>query len=132
MKIGSKSLMFLGFILAIFGIEYARRKYLETKNENEGFSKASDAAKMTGKITLFIVLLIIFYAGAAFFGSYASAGGGAPVQHSRPRGVPAPFGGVGGGDRGDLRSRHRRLPARPDPPRPHGGGRGRGHGARGW
>ncbi len=78
MKIGSKSLMFLGFIFAIFGIEYARRKYLETKNENEGFSKATEDAKFYGQITLFIILLVIFYAGAAFFGSYASAGGGAP------------------------------------------------------
>ena len=56
MKIGSKSLLFLGFIFAIFGIEYARRKYLETKNENEGFSKATEDAKFYGQITLFIVL----------------------------------------------------------------------------
>jgi hypothetical protein len=71
--------MFLGFIFAIFGIEYARRKYLETKNENEGFSKATEDAKFYGQITLFIILLVIFYAGAALFGSgLASAGGGAP------------------------------------------------------
>jgi len=77
MKIGSKSLMFLGFIFAIFGIEYARRKYLETKNENEGFSKATEDAKFYGQITLFIILLVIFYAGAFFIGSgLASAGGG--------------------------------------------------------
>ena len=76
MKIGSKSLMFLGFIFAIFSIEFARRKYLETKNENEGFSKATDAAKMTGKVTLFIILLIIFYAGAFFLGGGLIAGGG--------------------------------------------------------
>jgi len=78
MKIGSKSLIFLGFIFAIFGIEYARRKYLENKNENEneGFSKATEDAKFYGQITLFIVLLIIFYAGAFFIGSgLASAGG---------------------------------------------------------
>jgi len=69
--------MFLGFIFAIFGIEYARRKYLETKNENEGFSKATEDAKYFGQITLFIVLLIIFYAGALFIGSgLATAGGG--------------------------------------------------------
>ena len=78
MKIGSKSLMFLGFIFAIFGIEYARRKYLETKNENEGFSKATDAAKMSGKIALFIILIIVFYACAFFIMSNITGGGGGP------------------------------------------------------
>ena len=78
MKIGSKSLIFLGFIFAIFGIEYARRKYLETKNENEGFSKASDAAKMSGKIALFIILIIVFYACAFFIMSNITGGGGGP------------------------------------------------------
>jgi len=69
--------MFLGFIFAIFGIEYARRKYLETKNENEGFSKATEDAKYFGQLTLFIILLVIFYAGVFFIGSgLASAGGG--------------------------------------------------------
>ena len=78
MKIGSKSLIFLGFIFAIFAIEYARRKYLETKNENEGFSKASDAAKMSGKIALFIILIIVFYAIAFYMLSNITGGGGGP------------------------------------------------------
>ena len=78
MKVGAKSLMFLVFIFAIFGIEYARRKYLETKNENEGFSKASDAAKMSGKIALFIILIIVFYAIAFYMLSNITGGGGGP------------------------------------------------------
>ena len=79
MKIGSKSLMFLGFIFAIFGIEFARRKYLETKNENEGFSKATEDAKFYGQITLFIILLFIFYAVAFYIGSALAGGGPNPV-----------------------------------------------------
>ena len=81
MKVGSKSLMFLGFIFAIFCIEYARQQYLETKNknENEGFSKATDDAKMFGQVTLFIILTIIFYVGAYFIGSGLAGGGPNPV-----------------------------------------------------
>ena len=79
MKIGSKSLMFLVFIFAIFGIEYARRKYLETKNENEGFSKATEDAKFYGQITLFIILLFIFYAVAFYIGSALAGGGPDPI-----------------------------------------------------
>ena len=79
MKIGSKSLMFLGFIFAIFGIEFARRQYLETKNENEGFSKATEDAKFYGQITLFIILLFIFYAGAFYIGSALAGGGPNPI-----------------------------------------------------
>ena len=78
MKVVSKSLLFLGFMFAIFCIEYARHKYLETKNKNEGFSKASDAAKMSGKITLFIILMIVFYAGAFYMMSNITGGGGGP------------------------------------------------------
>ena len=81
MKIGSKSLMFLGFIFAIFGIEFARRQYLETKNknENEGFSKATEDAKFYGQITLFIILLFIFYAVAFYIGSALAGGGPDPI-----------------------------------------------------
>ena len=82
MKVGSKSLLFLGFIFAIFCMEFARRQYLETKNENEGFSKASDAAKMTGKITLFIILMIVFYVPVIYMISNmggVGGGGGAAV-----------------------------------------------------
>jgi hypothetical protein len=71
--------MFLGFIFAIFGIEYARRKYLETKNKNEGFSKATENAKMFGQVTLFIILTIIFYVGAYFIGSGLAGGGPNPA-----------------------------------------------------
>lgn len=76
MKVGSKSLLFLGFIFSIFCMEFARRQYLETKNENEGFSKASDAAKMTGKITLFIILMIVFYVPVIYMISNMGGGGG--------------------------------------------------------
>jgi len=81
MKVGAKSLMFLGFIFAIFGIEYARQHYLETKNKNknEGFSKATDDAKMFGQVTLFIILTIIFYVGAYFIGSGLAGGGPNPA-----------------------------------------------------
>ena len=43
----------------------------------------------------------------------ARAGGrGAPLEHPRPRGVPAPFGDRGGRGRADLRLRPGQLPAR--------------------
>lgn len=73
MKVESKSLLFLLLIFAIFCVDYARRQYLQTKtktkNENEGFSKASEAAKMTGQIILFIILTLILYVLAGFIGS---------------------------------------------------------------
>jgi uncharacterized membrane protein len=71
MKVESKSLLFLLLIFAIFCVDYARRQYVQTKtkNENEGFSKASEAAKMTGQIILFIILTLILYVLAGFIGS---------------------------------------------------------------
>jgi uncharacterized membrane protein len=68
----AKSFLFLGFISVLFCMEYARQQY----NKKEGFSKASDAAKMTGKIILFIVLLIIFYGFAAFIANSMAGSGG--------------------------------------------------------
>jgi hypothetical protein len=68
----AKSFLFLGFISVLFCMEYARQQY----NKKEGFSKASDAAKMTGKIILFIVLVIIFYGFAAFIANSMAGSGG--------------------------------------------------------
>jgi len=68
----AKSFLFLAFISVLFYMEYVRQQY----NKKEGFSKASDSAKMTGKIILFIILVIIFYGFAGFIGQTLTSGGG--------------------------------------------------------